>query len=304
MKAIWLGVLAAVATASGCAYESAYYDSTTSYPATNQQQAAPPVSSYSIPSTDPKGSVHVISLGAEQLPVPAGQPDSYVHLRIAAENRTDEAPWTVDPNDQVLSAGGAPVAASFAEASSGGPVPVLTLAKGAHGYLDLFYPAPPAGAATRVTLSWKIHRGNEVVPGSTDFDRVASPDPAYSRYEPVAGPHVYVGLGLGWWWPDYYWWGGPWWGRPWWGYPSYGYYGGFYGRGYYGGHGYYGGRGYYGGARGSYGGGRVYSPGAGSWRSGGGGATRATPSGGNSGGGRSAPSAPAPSGGGWRGGRR
>src|SRR6185295_4216995 len=226
-----------VATASGCAYESAYYDSTTSYPAS--EQATPPVSSYSIPQTDPKGSVHVISLGTERLPVAAGQPDSFLHLRIAAENRADDAPWTVDPNDQTLASGGGSLPASFAEASGGGPV--LTLAKGAHGYLDVFYPAPPPapGAATRVSLSWKIHRGNEVVPGSTDFDRIATPDPAYSRYEPVAGPHVYVGMGLGWWWwPDYYAWGGPWWGRPWWGYPGFygGYYGGYYGRGYYGGY--------------------------------------------------------------------
>lgn len=289
MKAIWLAVLGAVATASGCAYESSYYEST-SYP-TNEAQT-PPVSSYSVPTTDPKGAVHVISLGVERLPVAQGQPDSFLHLRIAAENRNDDAPWRIDPNEQSLAVGGGAASPAFAEASGGGPV--LTLAKGAHGYLDVFYPAPAAGPVNRVTLSWKLRRGNEVVPGSTDFDRIATADQVYGRYEPVRGPNVYVGLGLGWWWwPDYYWWGGGpyWWGRPYWGYPHYY---GYYGPRYYGG--YYG-RGYYGG-RGSYGGGRVYTPSTGGWRGGGGGgATQGTPSGGGSSG-RSAPSP-----GSWRRGR-
>src|SRR4029077_4051014 len=91
----------------------------------------------------------------------------------------------------------------------------------------------------QVTLSWKVHAGNEVVPGTTAFDRVATPDPNYALYEPVYGPNVYVGLGLGsWWWPDYYLWSG---GPFWWYYPRY--YGvhGYWGPRYYGG--YYGGRG-------------------------------------------------------------
>jgi hypothetical protein len=191
--------------------------------------------------------------------------------------------------------GGATAAASFAEASAGGPV--LTLNKGAHGYLDVYYPSPPTGAA-RVTLAWKVRRGSDPVAGTTDFDRVASPDPAYaSSYEPVYGPQVYVGLGTGWWWwPDYYWWGGPFW----WHYPRYyGYYG--YGGGYY--RGYYGGRGY------GNGGGRVYTPGrgAGGWRGGGGGGgstVHAAPSGGGGGGGGGSRGGGGGGGGGWRGGRR
>ena len=293
MKGIWLRVLGAVATASGCAYQGAYYEST-QYP--SNQPATPPVSTYPVPQNDPKGSVHVISLGAERLPVPAGQPDTYLHLRIAAENRADEAPWTVDPNDQSLTVGGATVPPSFAEASGGGPV--LTVQKGAQGYLDVFDPAPAAGGPTRVTMSWRVRRGNEAVAGTTDFDRVAAPDTAYARYEPVHGPHVHVGVGLGWWgWPHYYAWGGPWWGSPyWWYHPRfYGYYGGYYG----GHHGRYYGRGYYGG-RGVYSGGRVYSPSTGTWR-GGGGSGATAPRGGNSGSGNSGRSNTP---GGWRGGRR
>jgi hypothetical protein len=292
MKWIWLGVLGAVA--SGCAYESDYYERTY-YP--QPAETAPPVSQYSIPPTNPKGSVTVLSLGPEQLPVAAGQPSSYLHLRIAPENRTDDVAWTVDPNEQLLAFPGGSVKASFAESSAG--TPVLTLVKGAHGYLDVYYPAPAAG--NRVSLSWKVHRGTEVAGGSTDFDRIAAPDSAYARYEP-AGPNVYVGLGLGWWWPSYAWWGSPWWwGDAYW--PYYGFHGGFYGYrgGYYGGHypRYYGG--YYG-ARG-YTGGRVYVPSTGGWRGGTGGGYRAAPSGGGY---HSAPSGGGGyhggGGGGWRGG--
>jgi hypothetical protein len=282
MKWIWLGILGAVA--SGCAYDSGYYER--SYYPPPAAETAPPVSTYSIPANDPRGSVHVLSLGNEQFP---GQSTSYLHLRLAPENRSDDVAWTVDPNEQTLAGPSGSVKPSFAETSTG--TPVLTLTKGSHGYMDVYYPAPAAG--TRVSLAWKVRRGTEVASGSTEFDRVASTQTAYANYEPVAGPNVYVGLG--WWWPSYYWWGDPYWwgwGGPWyWHYPYYGfhggYYRGYYGHPYYGVHGYYGGARYYGGVHGGYGGGRVYVPSGGGWRGGGGGGMHAAPSGG---------------GGGWRGG--
>ena len=300
---VWLGVLVAVATAAGCAYDRTY-ERGGGYPA-GENATGPPVSSYSIPATDPRGSVHVISLGAEKLPVAAGQPDSYVHLRIAAENRGDDTVWMVDPNEQVLTHPGGSVPASFAEASTGGPV--LTLKKGQQGYLDVYYPAPPAEGPNRITLAWRLRRGSEAVPGTTDFDRVASPQPGYAAYyQPVHGPHVHVGLGLGWWWwPDYYFWNhGPYWhpyprfwgyyGGYWCGYYPYHRYGRYYDRGYYGGRG-----GYYGPSRSNFGG----SLGGGGWRGGGGGgAAPATAPSGGGGGGSSAPGSSNKSG--WRGGGR
>src|SRR3954467_11200951 len=148
MKWIWLGVLGG--GAPGCAYESGYYERSYYPPA---ETAPPPVSNYSIPTTNPRGAVYVLSLGAEQLPVAAGQPTSYLHLRIAPENRTDDVVWTVNPNEQMLSVPGGNVAPSFAESSAG--TPVLSVSKGAHGYLDVYYVAPAPG--TRVSLAWKVH---------------------------------------------------------------------------------------------------------------------------------------------------
>src|SRR5689334_20264751 len=117
MKWIWLGVLGAVA--SGCAYESGYYERSY-YPP--PAETAPPVSTYSIPANNPKGSVHVLSLGTEQFPVQAGQPSSYLHIRIAPENGSDDAAWTVNPNEQILVVAGASVAPTFSETSTGTPV--------------------------------------------------------------------------------------------------------------------------------------------------------------------------------------
>src|SRR4029450_11868106 len=80
---------------------------------------APAASSYPIPAGAPRGSVNVMSFGPEHLAVAAGQPDTYLHMRLAVENRTDDVDWTVAAADQWLTAvGAAPVAATFADASS------------------------------------------------------------------------------------------------------------------------------------------------------------------------------------------
>jgi hypothetical protein len=269
----WLLVLLASMTGSGCAYRAAY--ETRGAPPTDE--TGPPVSTYPIPANDPtgpKGSVNVISLGSERLPVAAGQPDTYLHVRVAAENTADGVTWTLDPNDQLLSAGGASMQPAFAEASGGGPV--LTLNAGGRGYLDVYYPVPASTAPARVSLTWRLQRGSDNVAGATDLDRVAGPDPSYAYYQPY-GPNVYMGFGLGyWWWPDYYFWHrGPFWSP----YPRYlgygygGYRGGFYGRSGWGGGTHFGG---YSGGRG------------GGW---------SVPSGGGGGGGGGSKS-------GWRGGGR
>ena len=268
--------LLALATASGCAYRASYERG-----GPGADETGPPVSTYPIPANDPtgpKGTINVISLGSERLPVAAGQPDMYLHVRIAGENTADGAPWTVDPNEQLLSYGGTSVPPAFAEASGGGPV--LTLNSGGRGYLDVYYPVPASTAPTRVSLGWHLQRGNEPIAGATELDRVAGPDPAYAYYQPY-GPNVYMGFGLGyWWWPDYYFWHhGPWWSP----YPRYlgyhSYWGGYRGYGGYGpgwgGH--WGGRGFSSGRSGSWG---ATPPSGGGWGGGG----RAAPSGGGGGG--------------------
>jgi hypothetical protein len=258
----------AALSATGCYHQSLEYGAAMG-PGGNE---APPVSTYNIPPTDPKGTAYVMSLGPERLPAPAGQAQDYLHVRLAVENKADDVPWQVDPNDLTVSWGGnEAVPASFAEASTGGPV--LNAAKGARGSIDLYYPLPPQGEPPRVVLSWRVRRGGEAFAQSTNFERRMINEGTYSGYgyyRPY-GPEITYAMGWGWWWPSYWgWWGWGWgWGYPWWR-PHYGFGGRYYGGG-------IGGR-YYVPRGGAYGGG-VHG---GGWR---GGSVPSAPRGGGGGGG-------------------
>lgn len=240
------------ALATGCAYGGAAAYESTGLPAAMPQ---PMAASYSVPAQDPKGTVGVISFGAERLAAGPGQPDVYLHMRLAVDNRGDTAPWTAAAGEQALLAGpgGARLAPSFAQASSGGPQ--LTVAPGSNGSLDLFYALPQGQEPPVATLEWRLVRSGETLTQTTTFERQPTANPAYaSYYGPRTAAGVYVGIGPAWWYgggwglygPGYYGWWGP---RP---YLGFGYYGGPRVR-------------FYGGARiGGWGGGRGW--GGGGWR--------------------------------------
>jgi len=223
----------------------------------SQGYEQPASAAYGIPSNAPKGTAYIVSLGGEQLPVNNGT-GFFMHVRIAAENDGDTATWRFDPNEQALRFEGAnaPEPAAFAEASTGGPV--LTLARGQRGQLDLYYALPAQGGPQRTTLEWHVRRGDEPLAYATSFERpagaVAEDGGAY--YEPVYDARLHFAFGPGWWWgydywPFYYGFYAPFY-RPWWG-PR------FYGYGHYGYRGYYAPRGYYHAPARSYGGSRGYS---------------------------------------------
>ena len=180
----------------------------------------PPVSSYAISADDTRegtaqGAVHVISLGSERLPVPAGQPDTYVHFRLAADNLADDTPWTFHPNEQLLLYGLQAARPTFSETSGGAPV--LKIERGKRGFIDVYYPLPAEDTGTTVKLAWRLRRGARMAAKTTEFSRTSGADTAYVYYQPSRGYHVYTGLGLDtWWWQDYYFWnrGGLWWPCP------------------------------------------------------------------------------------------
>jgi hypothetical protein len=193
----------------------------------------PASAAYGVPASDPKGTVYIVSLGGEQLPVGNGA-GLFMHVRIAAENTGDTSPWRFDPNEQTLrlGPGGPPIPASFAEASGPQGGPVLTLEHGQRGQLDLYYPLPAQSSPQRTTLEWRVRRGNEAVANATVFERPAGSDqrrPLY--YEPRYDARVHFAIGPGWWWgydywPFYYGYYSPFY-RPWYGYwgpRTYGYY--------------------------------------------------------------------------------
>jgi hypothetical protein len=169
----------------------------------------PPVSIYPILAPTPRGMVHVISLGREMLASDPQHPRSYLHLRLAAVNGSDDQTWSFDPREQVVHDGDRMVPPAFSESSTGQPV--VTLGRGARGFLDLYYPtlAPAGKEPARIALAWRLRRGSEhqtMVAANTEFSRV--PDESSSAvYQPADEEHLVAGLGSrSWWWNDYYFW--------------------------------------------------------------------------------------------------
>jgi hypothetical protein len=238
MKRMLLGLGLLAATQAGCVHAGASvyasdYDPSAEGPVTAYRQ--PASAAYGIPANAPKGNVFIVSLGGEQLP--AGSTSAlFLHVRIAAENTSDAVAWRLDPNEQRLRLeGGALVPAAFAEASgaTASGIPVLALAAGQRGQLDLYYPLPAQGGPAQTTLEWRVQRGGEPVANATVLERPGgstAEGPVY--YEPRYDTHVHVAVGPGWWWgydywPFYYGYYSPYY-RPWyggyWGPHRYGYY--------------------------------------------------------------------------------
>jgi hypothetical protein len=203
-------VLFVLVSATACAH-------TTTVP--EAAPSGPPVATYQLPPAQPKGTLHVVSLGLEALPAGEdGEAMAFLHLRLAAINGSDTVTWTVDPNDQLLAVAGQKVAPQFSEAVVGDQRgPVLSLVPGARGHLDLYYPAPP-DVIRDLALSWQVLRGTDAVAAATPLRRVAGPDDdRYAYYQPADDAHITVGLGVGsWWWQDYYFWHHD---ACWWSYP-------------------------------------------------------------------------------------
>jgi hypothetical protein len=203
--------------AAGCGHQSTVY-----HPAgavTRKEETRPPTKSYSIVGQTGKGALHVFSLGGKRLPVGPGGAPLYLHLRVAAQNVADATAWALDPNEQLLGYDGTMVAPAFSETSLGRPV--LSLPQGGSGYLDLYYPLPKDGDPDKLTLAWRLRRGNTSATVTTEFVKVSgrevsyyglgygdSDTGSYYYHHHYSGAHV----GLGWWWPEScLWWHGPSW---------------------------------------------------------------------------------------------
>jgi hypothetical protein len=210
---VFIGAIALAAV--GCATETTVYRNVSEPPSAAYQAPAAP---YPIPANDPKGTAYVISFGGEPLATPSGTQGFYLHLRIAAENRTDTVAWTIDTRDQVVSLGAVLVRPTYAQGSAGGSV--VTVAPGQHGTLDVFYPLPPQGSPGQAILSWQVRRGSELASGTTPFELVPNESPEYVDYRPVG---VAVEMWPAWWWGVGFY---PWLWAPGWGYHPY------WGRGY------------------------------------------------------------------------
>jgi hypothetical protein len=208
---VFFGAVALAVATVGCATETTTYRSVSEPQAVAYQVPAAP---YPIPAIDPKGTAYVVSFGAEPMPTPSGTHGFYLHLRIAAENRSDSVVWTIDTRDQVVSLGAAPLQPTYAQSSTGGSA--VTVAQGQHAFLDVFYPLPSQGSPAQATLTWQVRRGREVATGTTPLELVPNQSPEYLDYRPAG---VVVETWPAWWWGFgfYPWLWGPGWGYPYWG---------------------------------------------------------------------------------------
>lgn len=234
-------------------------------------EAGFPASRYQLPPDAPRGEVYVTSFGTRELDAGDGGRSQLIHVRLAVANQSSDAPWSVDPGQQTLSApGGAPQRPDFMEVD-GKQGTSTAIAKGERRVLDFYYRAGggDAGNLSGFDFNWQVDTGGRAVAERTAFERDSSR--GYDTYGPRT--HVAVGVGVSPWWAFGY---GPGWYGPWgphaygygWGYPYYGYRP-YYGAGIGWGRGYYGG-GYGGGYHGGFSGGRSFG-GGGFGRGGGGG---------------------------------
>jgi hypothetical protein len=165
-------------------------------------EAPYPAASYALVGSSEKGSVQVMAMGGERLPVGPNAPEVYLHLRLLAENLGDETPWLFNPNDQLLGYDGGMLSPAYSRTSAARPV--VTVARGKRGWIDLYYPLPAQADPLKVTLWWRVRRADAILPQRTVFQRRSGRDPPveeeYARGDAALLPS---GLALGWWWPDY-----------------------------------------------------------------------------------------------------
>jgi hypothetical protein len=167
---------------------------------------APTADGYDLASPYPIGSpasgtVEVVAFEGKRLPVGWQRPALYLHLRLAGQNRGDAVTWRFNPNDQFLFYEDTMVRPAFARTSAG--TPVLALARGEQGWIDLYYPLPDDGDPAAATLWWRVHRGPELVGQRTDLALVSGRERRiyHDDDEPIGGTPGSVSMALGWWWP-------------------------------------------------------------------------------------------------------
>lgn len=209
----------------GCAHRAA------TGPAPVSDEQGPSALTYALPEGAPEGTLYVMNLGADMLPVEGGSAP-YLHMRLAAHNERGAQPWLLFGRSQVayFTGHGQAVAPQFAEGS--GATEPLQVAAGARGHVDLWFPVPAGADPQRVTLAFRVQRGADLLAERhATFERVQVAGTQTVYYRPVGYVGMNLAFGPGWWWGPYYGWGwglwDPWWGGPYWGWGPY--WGGYWG---------------------------------------------------------------------------
>ncbi len=185
-QGLLVGSLVVLTTLPGCTHgnlATAEDHGSTDWAALESPATA--IAQYEIPAANPKGKASITSMGRERLTGPGGQPETFLHIRLTAENATDPVPWTLDPSDMKVSFDGSSeeysgCATGVATGSS------LTVARGKHGVLDLYFPMGTEDRPIHAYFLWQIHRGGETVTASTRLVMQDGPVPGDVQRQPAA----------------------------------------------------------------------------------------------------------------------
>lgn len=131
-----------------------------------------------IPDDAPRGTIEVATLGITD--TDRGQ--KALHARIAVTNDADDAPWTMNAQDQLLEIPGVGEARPFAANAHAATLPRLAIRRNAREVVDLYYPLPPSMHAndelTEFDVVWKVDTPARPLMGRTHVERLVADDHA------------------------------------------------------------------------------------------------------------------------------
>jgi hypothetical protein len=162
---------------------------------------------YPVPPESPRGDVYVTSFGVTNVDVAPGAKEPMLQVRLAVSNNNGGEPWTIDTRQQVVDLGAAGKSrAAYVNTNLQGS-PLVTVASGSQGVLDLYYslPAPmrAASAVPHFDFLWQVQIPGRAVAQRTPFERLQLEDVTVPVIYP---PFAAVGLGWGpfWWYDPFY----------------------------------------------------------------------------------------------------
>jgi len=169
-----LSLLGALGLAA-CANGSSYVPAVTSNAVVANVQAI----DYPMPPEAPAGDIRLATLGVVEvhpLDAPTGTAKA-IHVRMVATN-AGPTPWTIDAREQRITlAGAAPIHAGGAITGQGAEPPIVEIAAGGKGAIDLIFVLPEefqrASKRPEFDVLWTVHTGTRTVELRTPFDRLS-----------------------------------------------------------------------------------------------------------------------------------
>jgi len=187
---------------AGCAETQSYVYAPDT---TNAVAAGLPAERIAIPQEQPQGAVEVTSYGVTQLSPAHGQVRA-LHVRMVVTNDGDDAAWTLDTRQQLVSIAGEGQSRAVYVNSDVQSLPIVSIARHQRRVLDLYFPLPntirDAAQLPRFELHWQVTTPARTVASRAEFDRVKQENEAYG-YAAAEWPY-WAGYGPYWWYDPFF----------------------------------------------------------------------------------------------------